>query len=164
MQDSVIGIKATVDGITVEDLDKYRIQSPLFSFALPKNNILWLPANITTQSASDGNWVFLKPLPIDKHVIYFKGSLRNISSAANNNSNNNNSANFAFAGPYGWDYPITYHITVTNSSSSSSTIQALLLIKENPNNNSHLIELPDISSWLSMCSKDGSSKGSFNMC
>jgi hypothetical protein len=75
MQDSVVGVKATVDGINVGDLDKYRVQSPLFSFTLPKNNILGLPANVTTQSVSDGNWVFLKPLPIGKHLIYFKGDL-----------------------------------------------------------------------------------------
>jgi hypothetical protein len=117
MQDSVIHVQATVDGISVEDLDKYRLQSPLFNFTLPKSNILELPANITTQSVSDGNWVFLKPLSVGEHVIYFKGTLRNISTnAAANNNNNSSSANFTFAGPYGWDYPTTYHITVTNSS------------------------------------------------
>lgn len=61
MQDSVTQVQATVDGINIKDLDKYRIQTPLFSFTLSKNNILVLPANITTQSVSDGNWVFLKP-------------------------------------------------------------------------------------------------------
>jgi hypothetical protein len=76
MQDSVIGVKAAIDGIIVGDLDKYRIQSPLFSFTLPKNNILGLPSYITTQSVSDGNWVFLKPLSVGKHILYFKGNLR----------------------------------------------------------------------------------------
>ena len=117
-------MQASVDGISIKDLDKYRIESPLFSFTLPKNNILGLPANITTQSVSDGNWVFLKPLPIGKHVIYFKGDLRNITNntaTANINSSSSGANNFAFAGPYGWDYPTTYHITVTNSSSSTAT-------------------------------------------
>ena len=46
MQNSVTQVQATVDGINIKDLDKYRIQTP----------------NITTQSVSDGNWVFLKAL------------------------------------------------------------------------------------------------------
>jgi hypothetical protein len=62
MQDSVTQVQATVDGINIKDLDKYRFKPPLFSFTLSKNNILVLLANITTQSVSDGNWVFLKPL------------------------------------------------------------------------------------------------------
>jgi hypothetical protein len=57
-------------------------------------------------------------------VIYFKGSLRNATNTtAANNNNNSSSANFTFAGPYGWDHPTTYYITVTNSS-SFTTIQA----------------------------------------
>jgi hypothetical protein len=76
MQDSVIGVQAIVDGVSVKDLHKYRIQSPLFNFTLGRNNILGLPAQTTTKAVSDGNWVFLKPLPVGKHVIYFKGILR----------------------------------------------------------------------------------------
>lgn len=123
MQDSVTNVEASVDGISIKDLDKYRIQSPLFSFTLPKSNILGLPAHITTQSVSDGNWVFLKPFSVGKHIIYFKGSLRNITNnthIANNSNINPSNSNFAFAGPYGWDYPTIYHLTVTNSSSSPS--------------------------------------------
>ena len=37
-------------------------------------------------------------------------------------ANNNRSDTFTFAGSYGWDYPITYHIRVTNSSSFTYTI------------------------------------------
>lgn len=55
MQDSVTQVHASVDGIGIKDLNKYRIQSPLFSFTLPKNNILGLPAHTPTQSVSDGN-------------------------------------------------------------------------------------------------------------
>jgi hypothetical protein len=43
----------------------------LFNFTLPENNILVLPPQ-TTQAVSDGNWVFLKPLPVDNHTIYLK--------------------------------------------------------------------------------------------
>ena len=111
MQDSVIQVQAIVNGVNVKGLDKYRIQSPLFNFTLGGNNILGMPAQTTTQAVSDGNWVFLKPLPMGKHVIYFKGGLKSINAIATNGSN----GNYTFAGPYGWDSPVTYHLTITKS-------------------------------------------------
>jgi hypothetical protein len=110
MQDSVIREHAIVDGVNIKGLDKYRVQSPLFTFTLGTNNILGLPAQ-TTQAVSDGNWVFLKPLPVGKHIIYFKGGLKSINSTATTGPNGNH----AFAGPYGWDSPVTYHLTITKS-------------------------------------------------
>jgi hypothetical protein len=106
----VIQVHAIVNGVNVMGLDKYRIQSPLFNFTLGRNNILELPAQ-TTQAVSDGNWVFLKPLPVGKHVIYFKGGLKSINATATSGSN----SNYNFAGPYGWDSPVTYHMTITKS-------------------------------------------------
>jgi len=110
MQDSVIQVQAIVDGVAIKGLYKYRIQSPLSDLTLGGNNILGLPAQ-TTQAVSDGNWVFLKPLPVGKHVIYFKGGLKSIDSTATSGSN----SNYAFAGPYGWDSPVTYHLTIKKS-------------------------------------------------
>ena len=104
MQDSVIQLEASVNGIPLNGLEKYRIQSPLFNFTLPENNILGLSPQ-TTQAVSDGNWVFLKPLSVGNHIIYHKGGLRNIS----------DSSSRAFTGPYGWGYPTTYHITVVDN-------------------------------------------------
>ena len=111
MQDSVIQEHASVDGVNIKGLDKYRVQSPLFTFILGRNNILGLPAQTTTQAVSDGNWVFLKPLSVGKHVIQFKGGLRNINATASVSSKGNNT----FAGPYGWGSPVTYHLTITKS-------------------------------------------------
>lgn len=112
MQDSVVHPEASVNGMALTGLEKYRIQSPLFNFTLPENNILGLSPQ-TTRAVSDGNWVFLKPLPIGNHTIYFKGELRAITEKGSNQT---------FAGPYGWDYPITYHITVTeNKGNNTST-------------------------------------------
>jgi hypothetical protein len=111
MQDSVIQLQANVDGVGIKGLYKYRIQSPLFNFTLGGNNILGLPAQTTTQAVSDGNWVFLKPLPVGKHVIYFKGGLKSINATATIGS----SSNYTFAGPYGWDSPVTYHLTILKS-------------------------------------------------
>ena len=105
MQDSVIHLEASVNGVPLTGLEKYRIQSPLFNFTLPENNTLGLSPQ-TTQAVSDGNWVFLKPLSVGNHTIYHKGGLSNITDS---------SSNHAFTGPYGWGYPTTYHITVVDN-------------------------------------------------
>jgi hypothetical protein len=114
MQDSVIGVKAVLDGASIKGLDKYRIESPLFNYTLGKNNILGLPAQTTTKSVSDGNWLFLKPLSAGKHVIYFKGDLKSIN-ATPTSTTSGIKGNYTFAGPYGWDSPVTYHLTITKS-------------------------------------------------
>lgn len=108
MQDSVIREHAFVDGVNINDLYKYRVQTPLFNFTLGKTNILGLPSQ-TTQAISIGNWVFIKLLPVGKHTIYFKGDLKSTNATATGGSNDNK----AFAGPYGWDIPVTYHLTIT---------------------------------------------------
>ncbi len=89
---------------------------PLFGLTFGKNNIVNLPANTTSEAVANGNWIFLKPLPIGKHIIYFKGGLE----ACPVSTNTNNTVDAAFAGPYDWDNPVTYHVTITNSSSFSS--------------------------------------------
>ena len=69
MQDSVIHLEASVNGIPLTGLEKYRIQCPLFNFTLPENNTLGLSPQ-TTQAVSDGNWVFLKPLSVGNHTLW----------------------------------------------------------------------------------------------
>ena len=93
MQNSVIGVKANIDGKDIANLNNYRIQSPLFNFSIPKNNILGLPTSLITSSVSDGNWVFLKPLSIGEHTISFKGTLKNVSDTPHTDDS------FTFAGP-----------------------------------------------------------------
>jgi len=106
MQDSVISLQASINGTNISGLEKFRIQSPLFNFTLPKDNILGLLPQ-TTSAVSDGNWIFLKPLPIGNYIISFKGGLKNISSNFENKTDN-----FTFAGPYGWDNKVNYHIRI----------------------------------------------------
>lgn len=64
--------EASVDGVQLQDLDNYRVESPLFEFTLPKNNILGLPAG-SSPSVSDGYWILLAPLPVGKHTVHFRG-------------------------------------------------------------------------------------------
>lgn len=66
----------TIDGVPVQNMDKYRVQSPLFTFGpLPANNVLFIdvPPGTTGQSVSDGIWLMLAPLPVGQHNIDFGG-------------------------------------------------------------------------------------------
>ena len=63
-------ISIAVDGVDVGDLDRYRTQTPLFSYTLPADNLFGLPAGTTASMAiSDGNAVIVKPLPPGQHRL-----------------------------------------------------------------------------------------------
>jgi hypothetical protein len=62
-QDKVNSLEASIDGIKLLNLNQYLIQSTLFNFTLPEDNILHLKPQ-TTHAVSDGNWIFLLPLSI----------------------------------------------------------------------------------------------------
>lgn len=61
-----------VDDIHLHGLEKYRIQSELFELTIPlQANGVVMPA--LTKAISDGYWIFLKPLSIGEHIIFFRG-------------------------------------------------------------------------------------------
>ncbi|OEU41428.1 hypothetical protein BGV40_14985 [Methanosarcina sp. Ant1] len=64
--------KVTVDGRQLKDLDDYRVESDIFLFKLPKDNILGLHPG-SSKSVSDGYWIMLKPLSAGKHKIHIYG-------------------------------------------------------------------------------------------
>jgi hypothetical protein len=59
----------TVDGVTVSGLDRFRTQTPLFSYTLPPDNLYGLPPTNATLAVSDGTAVMVKPLPRGAHRI-----------------------------------------------------------------------------------------------
>ena len=60
----------TVDGVTVSGLeDRYRTQTPLFSYTLPPDNLYGLPPATAAAAVSDGTAVMVKPLPPGEHRI-----------------------------------------------------------------------------------------------
>jgi len=67
-----INLQATVDGVNIKQLDKYRATSPLFSVTYPPHNLFGSPAG-QTQGISDGYWVFLQPRSSGKHELHFSG-------------------------------------------------------------------------------------------
>ena len=83
LQDQTTQIDVTIDGIKIQDMEKYRIQSPLFSVTFPNGNVYGIPAG-TTQAVSDGNWVFLHPLSPGKHEIRSKGASIDFTTTATN--------------------------------------------------------------------------------
>ncbi|MFZ0328294.1 MAG: cache domain-containing protein [Nitrososphaeraceae archaeon] len=109
IQDQVIKVNASVDGVPLSHLEKYRVESPPFNFTLPQGNILGLSANTSTQAIADGNWVFLKPLSTGIHKIMFKGKVQ-----PKTDGNTGNSID-SFAFPSGWDFETIYNLTVKNA-------------------------------------------------
>lgn len=69
---NAIKLKVIIDGTELNDLEEYRITSPLFEIEYPKNNIMGFPSGNTT-AVGDGFWVFLKPLEKGDHNIHFSG-------------------------------------------------------------------------------------------
>ena len=63
-----------VDGISLSNVSKYRVASPLFNLTLPENNNLGLDPQVT-QAVSDGYWIILEPLPKGNHTITSSGAI-----------------------------------------------------------------------------------------
>lgn len=103
MQDLVVEGNASLNKIPVKNLENYRVQTDIFNFTLPENNILNLTSQ-TTQAVADGNWLFLKPLPVGTHELKVKGDI-NTTSTTDINGNQYN-------GPVGWNYTTTYILNV----------------------------------------------------
>src|SRR5215831_3488129 len=104
-QDHAHDLMATIDGVPVANLDKYRVQSPLFTYGpLPDNNILELfnidaPPGSTSPSVSDGVFLMLRPLSRGHHTLHFTSA--QTFSVANGD-------------PFDFEFrlDITYHLTV----------------------------------------------------
>lgn len=69
-------LSATVDGVAVPHLERYLVESPLYTFSVPDNNVLGVPAD-TGQSVAKACMFMLAPLPVGKHVIQVHGEFPN---------------------------------------------------------------------------------------
>jgi hypothetical protein len=93
--EGISGLDVTLDGVKITGLQNYRVQSPLFNFTYPSNNINGAPVG-STQGISDGYWIILKPLTTGEHTVHLAGSVVNYVSGALNNFANE----------------VTYHVNV----------------------------------------------------
>ncbi|MBI1761070.1 MAG: hypothetical protein HYR56_06495 [Acidobacteria bacterium] len=78
--DRVTELQASVDGVSLYNLQNYRVQSPLFSYGpLPPNNLLLAGGladavpGATSPAISDGYFLMLAPLPVRTHTLHFAG-------------------------------------------------------------------------------------------
>jgi hypothetical protein len=73
----VADLSCEIDGVPLQNLAMYRVQSPLFTWGpLPENNVLQasgvaLPAGTTSPSVSDGYFVMVAPLSAGTHTVHF---------------------------------------------------------------------------------------------
>jgi hypothetical protein len=78
---NVDDLSAEVDGVKINNLQAYRVGSPLFEWGpLPENNVLTtpdvpVPAGTTSPAVGDGYYLLLAPLSSGKHTIDFKGRI-----------------------------------------------------------------------------------------
>jgi hypothetical protein len=93
--DQATRIDTIVDGVSLQNSQIPRVQSPLFSFKFPPNNIFGATPG-DSQSVADGYYVFLKPLPVGKHEVSFKAVI----------------AQFTTTGTQNFSQNLLYHLTV----------------------------------------------------
>jgi hypothetical protein len=82
--DRATNLEVSVDGVRLQDLQKYRAQSQLYNISLPNNNIMGV-ASTTSPSVAEGYWIFLNPLPPGKHEIEFAGAAGEVTVTSNMN-------------------------------------------------------------------------------
>ena len=102
--DHTVILSAEIDGVPVQNLAAYRVQSPVFIWGpLPPNNVFQdpvnFPAGTTSPSVSDGYFLMVHPLSAGSHTIHFKGSIVFIQAEGD-------PFDFAFS------LDITYHLTI----------------------------------------------------
>lgn len=71
--DDTINLAAEIDGVPVQNVTAYRVQSPDFDFTAPADNLNGIPAG-SGQSTADGYYLLLAPLSAGPHTIHFTGT------------------------------------------------------------------------------------------
>jgi len=72
---SFTNLQASIDGVSLTNLPSYEIDSPLFTFTLPADNILGIaPAPTSGMSVGNGVYLLLAPLPVGEHTLKFGGT------------------------------------------------------------------------------------------
>ena len=74
IMDGAADLSAKIDGVSLQNLSRYRVSSPNFHFTVPPVNFLGVPAG-AGEAVGDGYYLMLAPLPPGSHTIEIKGSL-----------------------------------------------------------------------------------------
>ena len=67
--DNATDLSATIDGVPIRNLERYRIQSGDFQFFVPPDNILGIAGPAMGLSSDDGYYLMLAPLSRGNHTI-----------------------------------------------------------------------------------------------
>lgn len=67
-------IEMSIDGIRLEDINRYRVQSPPFDTVIPEENSFGISPG-PTRGVADCWCVIIEPLPVGKHVIEYTVSI-----------------------------------------------------------------------------------------
>ena len=100
--DEVSAIQASIDGVEIKDIRKYRVQSPFFNTTLAENNVFGAPGG-PSKAVSDAFVLFLQPLSPGKHELHMSQSTLD----------NPTTGTQSFA------YDVTYHLMVGQNSTKS---------------------------------------------
>ena len=72
-EDSIIKKECFVDGLRIP-AQRVKSDPAIFQLSMTEDNLFNVKGGGSTFAASEGYWVFLKPLPVGKHAISFEGS------------------------------------------------------------------------------------------
>jgi hypothetical protein len=80
VMDSAEDLEVTVDGKALKDVNKYRVQTPVFHLDGPEKEEDGVNPGAAGphKMISDGYWIMLKPLPAGEHVVHFKGKVKKV--------------------------------------------------------------------------------------
>ena len=128
--DHIHSVTFSLDGVALDNIDTYRVQSPQFTFTAPTP---WLfgPAGGTSTSVSDGYFVMLDPLAPGTHTLHYAG-------------------NFHFAtnegDPFDYDAALdmTYHLTVVPASGVYPADAEVFLVVITANGEAALVDMGDV--------------------
>jgi hypothetical protein len=69
-----------IDGVSVQNLQRYRTESPLFNITVPADNVFGsaLSAGTHGPDMDEGYYLMLAPLGAGQHTIHFHGSLPDV--------------------------------------------------------------------------------------
>lgn len=71
--DTFTNVRATVDGMPLERLARFRFASPLFRFSPVEGNVFGIAADVGSPSVADGYWVMIEHLKRGTHTLTFGG-------------------------------------------------------------------------------------------
>ena len=113
IMDHALNLQTEVDGKVIQNLGDYRNLSPLFTYELPSNNVLYYlgvdaPAGATSPAVGDGVYLMLAPLPKGDHTIHFGGEFIF--------TQENGGFDFHFI------VNVTYHLTVASPQSGTGVV------------------------------------------